>query len=63
MLMYAFNKLNFERIDGGISDIHPASRQYVKKFTNAEGRQRHHFFRNGIWHDRLIEIQRMVSGY
>lgn len=55
LMYYAFNKLNFERIDGGVSDIHPASRRVCEKVgLMVEGCQKRHFLRNGIWHDRLI---------
>jgi RimJ/RimL family protein N-acetyltransferase len=55
LMYYAFNKLNFERIDGGVSNVHPASRRVCEKVgLYVEGTQRRHFLRNGVWHDRLI---------
>jgi [ribosomal protein S5]-alanine N-acetyltransferase len=56
MLMYfGFNKLNFERIHGGVSAAHPASQKVCEKVgLLVEGRERRYLLRNGVWQDRLI---------
>ncbi len=54
-MYYGFNKLNFERIHGGVSDAHPASIRVCEKVgLLEEGRQRHHLYRNGEYHDNII---------
>jgi [ribosomal protein S5]-alanine N-acetyltransferase len=53
-MYYGFNKLNFERIHGGVSDAHQASKKVCEKVgLLVEGRLRHHLLRNGTWHDML----------
>jgi RimJ/RimL family protein N-acetyltransferase len=55
MMYYGFNKLNFDRIFGGVSCAHPASQKVCEKVgLLVEGRQRNHIFRNGEHHDALI---------
>lgn len=55
LMYYGFNKLNFQRIDGGVADIHPASRRVCEKVgLMVEGEQRNFFFRNGQWYNRLV---------
>ena len=55
LMYYGFNKLNFQRIDGGVADIHPASRRVCEKVgLFVEGEQRNYFMRNGQWYNRLV---------
>lgn len=55
MMYYGFNKLNFERIHGGISDLNEASKRVATKAgLKVEGRLRNHFFRNGQFSDSLL---------
>lgn len=55
LMYYGFNKLNFHRIDGGVANIHPASRRVCEKVgLLVEGEQRDYFQRNGQRFDRLI---------
>jgi len=55
MMYYGFNKLNFERIYGGVSDLHMASKKICKKTgLKIEGRMRNHLYRNGQFSDALV---------
>lgn len=54
-MYYGFNKLNFERIHGGVSSAHPASKRVCEKVgLLEEGRSRSHLLRNGQWFDDII---------
>lgn len=54
-MYYGFNKLNFERIHGGVSSAHKASQRICDKVgLLVEGRHRKHLLRNGQWHDDII---------
>ncbi len=54
-MFYGFNKLNFERIHGGVSSAHPASMRVCEKVgLLVEGRHRRHILRAGQWHDDII---------
>lgn len=55
MMYYGFNKLNFERIWGGVSDKHEASKRICEKTgLLVEGRMRGHLYRNGELTDSLV---------
>lgn len=55
LMYYGFNKLNLERIHGGVSSRHPASIRVCEKVgLVVEGRRRQHLFRNGEWSDDII---------
>ncbi|MCW8916566.1 MAG: GNAT family N-acetyltransferase [Magnetovibrio sp.] len=53
-MYYGFNKLNFERIYGGVSTAHAASYRVCEKVgLLKEGLQRNHLYRNGQWFDQI----------
>ena len=55
MMYYGFNRLNFERIWGGVSDLHEASKKVCDKTgLKVEGKMRHTLFRNGEFSDSLV---------
>jgi len=55
MMYYGFNKLNFGRIHGGVSELHGASIRICEKVgLLEEGRMRGHIVRNGDASDILI---------
>lgn len=55
VMYYGFNKLNLERIYGGVSNAHGASYRVCEKVgLLQEGVRRKHLYRNGTWHDQLI---------
>jgi [ribosomal protein S5]-alanine N-acetyltransferase len=55
MMYYGFNKLNFERIWGGVSVLHAASSKICEKTgLKVEGRMRNHLYRNGEFSDALV---------
>lgn len=55
MMYYGFNKLNFERIHGGVSELHIGSQKVCEKVgLVVEGRMRNHLLRNGSRSDALI---------
>lgn len=54
-MYYGFNKLNYDRIHGGVSEAHEASVRICEKVgLLVEGRQRKHVMRNGERFDVLI---------
>lgn len=54
MMYYGFNRLNFNRIYGGVSALHGASRKVcVKVGLKEEGLQRQTLFRNGEFSDSI----------
>lgn len=54
-MYYGFNKLNFDRIHGGVSSAHQASQRVCEKVgLLVEGQQRAHLLRNGQWFDDII---------
>lgn len=55
LMYYGFNKLNFERIWGGVSEKHTASRRICEKVgLLEEGRMRSHLLRNGEFCDAIV---------
>jgi len=55
MMYYGFNKLNFERIWGGVVADHKASKRVCEKVgLQVEGCQKEHFKRNGKRYDSLL---------
>ena len=55
MMYYGFNKLNFQRIFAGVSDLHIASKQVcIKAGLKEEGRLRNDLFRNGEFTDSIF---------
>ena len=55
MMYYGFNRLNFNRIYGGVSSMHKASMKICEKVgLKEEGCMRQHLFRNGEFTDSLI---------
>jgi [ribosomal protein S5]-alanine N-acetyltransferase len=55
MMYYGFNKLNLERIWGGVSVLHAASSKICEKTgLKVEGKMRNHLFRNGEFSDALV---------
>jgi len=55
MMYYGFNRLNFNRIYGGVTALHAASMKVCEKVgLKEEGRMRQHFFRNGEFSDSLV---------
>jgi [ribosomal protein S5]-alanine N-acetyltransferase len=55
MLYYGFNKLNFQRIFAGVSDLHEASKKVcIKAGLKQEGRLRNDLFRNGEFSDSIL---------
>ena len=55
MLYYGFNKLNFQRIFAGVSDLHEASKKVCfKAGLKQEGRLRNDLFRNGEFTDSIL---------
>jgi [ribosomal protein S5]-alanine N-acetyltransferase len=55
MLYYGFNKLNFERIGSGVSELHNASKRVLEKSgMKIEGKLRNYLLRNGEFSDVLI---------
>ncbi len=55
LMYYGFNKLNFERIDGGVSNAHAASIRVCEKVgLLTEGKRRNHFYRGGTWYDSIL---------
>lgn len=55
MMYYGFNRLNFERIYGGVSDMHDASKKICDKTgLKVEGKMRNHLYRNGEFSDALV---------
>jgi [ribosomal protein S5]-alanine N-acetyltransferase len=55
MMYYGFNRLNFERIWGGVSDLHDASKKVCEKTgLKVEGKMRHTLLRNGTFSDSLV---------
>jgi RimJ/RimL family protein N-acetyltransferase len=55
MMYYGFNRLNFNRIYGGVTARHVASMKVCEKVgLKEEGRMRQHFYRNGEFSDSLV---------
>ena len=55
MMFYGFQKLNFDRIHGGVSELHVASIRICQKVgLLEEGRMRNHILRNGEASDILV---------
>ena len=55
MMFYGFQKLNFDRIHGGVSELHVASIRICQKVgLLEEGRMRKHITRNGESSDILV---------
>ncbi len=55
MMYYGFNRLNFERIWGGVSDLHEGSKKVcIKTGLQVEGKMRHTLLRNGQYSDSLV---------
>lgn len=55
MMYYGFNKLNFQRIFAGVSDMHEASKKVcLKSGMKQEGRFRNDLFRNGEFSDSIV---------
>lgn len=55
MMYYGFNRLNFNRIHGGVSNLHKASMRVCEKVgLEVEGTMRQHMLRNGEFSDTLI---------
>jgi RimJ/RimL family protein N-acetyltransferase len=55
MMYYGFNRLNFNRIYGGVTALHGASMKVCEKVgLKEEGRMRQHFFRNGVFSDSIV---------
>jgi len=55
MMYYGFNKLNFQRIFAGASDLHEASKKVcIKSGMKQEGRLRKDLFRNGEFSDSIL---------
>ena len=55
MMLYGFQKLNFDRIYGGVSELHAASIRICQKVGLVEeGRMRNHILRNGEASDILV---------
>lgn len=55
MMYYGFNRLNFNRIYGGVSALHGASMKVCEKVgLKEEGRMREHFLRNGQYSDSIV---------
>ena|SRR5688572_8157014 len=55
MMYYGFNKLNFQRIFAGVSDLHEASKKVcIKAGLKEEGRLRNDLFRNGEFSDSIF---------
>lgn len=55
MMYYGFNRLNFERIWGGVTALHGASRRICEKVgLKEEGVMRSHVFRNGEFSDSVV---------
>lgn len=55
MMYYGFNKLNFQRIFAGVSDLHEASKKVCLKVgMKQEGRFRNDLFRNGEFSDSIV---------
>lgn len=55
MMYYGFNRLNFNRIYGGVTALHGASMKVCEKVgLKEEGRMRQHFYRNGEFSDSLV---------
>jgi RimJ/RimL family protein N-acetyltransferase len=55
MMYYGFNRLNFNRIFGGVTALHEASMKVCKKVgLKEEGRMSQHFFRNGVFSDSIV---------
>ncbi len=55
MMYYGFNRLNFNRIHGGVTALHAASMKVCEKVgLKEEGRMRQHFLRNGEYSDSLV---------
>ena len=55
MMFYGFQKLNFDRIHGGVSELHVASIRICEKVgLLEEGRMRKHIIRNGESSDILV---------
>jgi RimJ/RimL family protein N-acetyltransferase len=55
MMYYGFNRLNFNRIYGGVTALHAASMKVCEKVgLKEEGRMRQHFYRNGEFSDSLV---------
>ena len=55
MMLYGFQKLNFDRVYGGVSELHGASVRICQKVgLLEEGRMRKHLLRNGEASDILV---------
>ena len=55
LMYYGFNKLNFQRIYGGVSEHHIASQRVCEKVgLKIEGRMRKHLIKNGKASDVLM---------
>jgi RimJ/RimL family protein N-acetyltransferase len=55
MMYYGFNRLNFNRIYGGVSSLHSASVKVCAKVgLKEEGRMKQHLFRNGEFSDSIV---------
>jgi RimJ/RimL family protein N-acetyltransferase len=55
MMYYGFNRLNFNRIYGGVSALHGASMKVCEKVgLKEEGRMRQHLLRNGEFSDSIV---------
>lgn len=55
MMFYGFQKLNFDRIYGGVSELHGASIRICQKVgLLEEGRMRKHILRNGEASDIIV---------
>lgn len=55
MMYYGFNKLNFQRIFAGVSDLHEASKKVcIKAGLKEEGRLRNDLYRNGEYSDSIF---------